>query len=71
MAARLNLIGVTAVGGIVHLARADADHPLDRLPKIFPSPTSPVRAAEIMACTHGSTKGSEHTISILTSRGTP
>src|SRR2546427_421557 len=34
--------------------------------KIFPSPTSPVRAAERMACTHGSTYGSEHTISILT-----
>src|SRR5216117_3336679 len=34
--------------------------------KIFPSPTSPVRAAARMACTQGSTNGSEHTISILT-----
>src|SRR2546429_360720 len=34
--------------------------------KILPSPTSPVRAAERMALMHGSTKGSEHTISIFT-----
>src|SRR6185503_18165916 len=34
--------------------------------KILPSPTSPVRAADRIACTHGSTNGSEHTISILT-----
>src|SRR5436190_20826068 len=34
--------------------------------KIFPSPTSPVRAELKMALMHGSTKGSEHTISILT-----
>src|SRR2546427_6604769 len=34
--------------------------------KIFPSPTSPVRAEARMALMHGSTNGSEHTISILT-----
>src|SRR5439155_1130319 len=34
--------------------------------KIFPSPTSPVRAEAKMALMHGSTNGSEHTISILT-----
>src|SRR5438067_886523 len=34
--------------------------------KILPSPTSPVRADARMALMHGSTKGSEHTISILT-----
>jgi len=34
--------------------------------KILPSPTSPVRADARMALIHGSTNGSEHTISILT-----
>src|SRR3989454_3813417 len=34
--------------------------------KILPSPTSPVRAEERMALMHGSTNGSEHTISIFT-----
>src|ERR1043165_5856032 len=34
--------------------------------KILPSPTSPVRAADRIACTHGSTNGSEQTISIFT-----
>src|SRR6266566_10049859 len=34
--------------------------------KILPSPTSPVRADAKMALMHGSTNGSEHTISILT-----
>src|SRR2546425_13070031 len=33
--------------------------------KILPSPTSPVRAADRMALMHGSTNGSEQTISIL------
>src|ERR1043166_3282937 len=34
--------------------------------KILPSPTSPVRADERIALMHGSTNGSEHTISIFT-----
>src|SRR5690242_7153146 len=34
--------------------------------KILPSPTSPVRAAERIAWMHGSTNGSEQTISIFT-----
>ena len=34
--------------------------------KIFPSPTSPVRAADKIALIVGSTNGSEHAISIFT-----
>src|SRR2546430_130203 len=67
IAARWTTSAFTAVGGPVsfspvriRITRSIA------WTKILPSPTSPVRAGARMALMHGSTNGSEQTISILT-----
>src|SRR5882672_7462301 len=67
MAARWTWVALTAVNAA--LSASPVRMRITRsigCTKILPSPTSPVRADERMACTHGSTNGSEQTISIFT-----